>query len=141
MPPAKPARFQWTLRPGDQIVTAVVVAVALLVLVGHWLYQGRFRGDLIEVERAEPTQIAFQVDINAAPWQELTLLPDIGEQLARRIVEDRDAEGPFGDLNDLRRVRGIGPKTFDRIKPYLVPIPDRASVAGGDDVEAKETKS
>jgi competence protein ComEA len=51
-------------------------------------------------------------------------LPNIGEQLAKRIVEDRALRGPFRELSDLRRVRGIGPKTLDGMKPYLLPLSD-----------------
>jgi competence protein ComEA len=46
-------------------------------------------------------------------------LPAIGETLARRIVEDREQRGPFDSLEDVTRVRGIGPGTFAQIRPYL----------------------
>jgi len=41
--------------------------------------------------------------------EELERLPRIGPALAQRIVEDRQAHGPFGSLTGLQRVRGIGP--------------------------------
>ncbi len=129
-PPNSKTTVPGSLRPGDQLATAVIVGMVIVVLGGHWWWQGRFRGELIEIDRAQPEQVQFSVDVNAAEWEELTLLPEIGEQLARRIVENRDDIGPFGDINDLRRVRGIGPKTLDRIRPYLIPIPDRGNVAG-----------
>jgi DNA uptake protein ComE-like DNA-binding protein len=44
-------------------------------------------------------------------------------------VESREAEGPFADLEELRRVRGIGPKTLERIRPYLRPIAAAENVA------------
>jgi competence protein ComEA len=50
------------------------------------------------------------IDINAAGAQELEALPGIGPVLARRIVEDREAHGPFAGLRDLLRVSGIGEK-------------------------------
>lgn len=128
-----PADRQWpllTLRRVDQGVVAVLVLFSLLILGGHWWWEGRFRGQVIEIEHAEPTHVAFQVDINSADWPELTLLPEVGEQLAKRIVEWRAEHGSFGDLNQLRRVRGIGPKTFERVKPYLVPIPETGNVVG-----------
>ena len=68
------------------------------------------------------------VDPNTAPWWELTVLPRIGESTARRIVEYREAgpptdteaaSGAFQRAADLERVRGIGPKTVQRIAPYL----------------------
>jgi competence protein ComEA len=57
-------------------------------------------------------------------------MPGIGEQLSKRIVADREANGPFRDFDDLRRVRGIGPKTLDGMKPYLLPMADIEATAG-----------
>ncbi len=118
------------LRRGEQALLAVVVAAALLAMMAAWLYQGGRRGQLIEIERAEPVEIAYQVDINRASWPELAQLPNIGETLARRIIASRDSAGPFRDHDDLQRVRGIGPKTLAQIKPYLLPMADDENLAG-----------
>jgi competence protein ComEA len=56
-------------------------------------------------------------------------MPDIGPELARRIVADRQERGPFRDLDDLRRVRGIGPRTLEAMKPYLLPLADLEATA------------
>ena len=72
----------------------------------------------------------FTVDVNSATWPELVQLPEVGETLAKRIVEVRAESGPYLDHEDLRRVPGIGPKTLDRIRPYLRPIPNAETVAG-----------
>jgi competence protein ComEA len=66
------------------------------------------------------------------PSRQFAELPDVGETLARRIIESRDAAGPFGDHDDLLRVRGIGPRTLERLKPYLLPMPNQQDVAGGE---------
>jgi competence protein ComEA len=50
-------------------------------------------------------------------------LPAIGETLARRVISERNENGPFHDLDDLTRVRGIGLRTLEKIRPYLLPIP------------------
>jgi competence protein ComEA len=118
---------------------ATVVALSLAALVGHQWWEGRFRGEAIDIERSAPQDIVFQIDINQADWPEFTLLPDVGEQLAKRIVTWRDEHGPFHDHGDLRRVRGIGPKTFDRIRPYLLPLPDAENVAGSRAVQPGES--
>ena len=57
-------------------------------------------------------------------------MPGVGEVLAKRIVDDREVHGPFRDDSDLRRVRGIGPKTLDGMRPYLMPMPETAATAG-----------
>ena len=46
-------------------------------------------------------------------------LPGIGPTLAKRIVETREAE-PFRSVEDLRRVRGIGVKTLEKLRPLVV---------------------
>jgi competence protein ComEA len=120
------------LRRLDQAVAAVVLVLALAGIAGHWLWQGRLAGRLIEIDRAEPIAIDFKIDINQADWPELCLMPGIGEQLSKRIVAEREANGPFRDFDDLRRVRGIGPKTLDGMKPYLLPMADIEATARGE---------
>lgn len=58
---------------------------------------------------ARPLRPGERVDVDRAGAEELERLPRIGRGLARRIVEERDARGPFGGLQGLRRVTGIGP--------------------------------
>jgi competence protein ComEA len=119
------------LRRADQAAVASLVAFALVGMTVYWLVQGGHRGELIEIDRAEPLTARFLVDINSADWPELSELPDIGETLARRIVDSRAAAGRFADHDDLLRVRGIGPLTLEKLRPYLLPVPDQEDVAGG----------
>ena len=109
---------------------AAVVAVSLLLMMFAWFAGGGHRGDLIEIDRAKPLDITYEVDVNTATWPELAQLPQVGETLARRIVESREAEGPFRDHDDLLRVRGIGPKTLNGIRPYLRPMPNDEAFVG-----------
>ena len=128
MPPSRepdaPRSPRLTLRRPDQFVAGVLLTIALVAIAIHWTYQAGLRRGLIEIDRAPPRSVQFQVDVNRADWPELALMPRIGEQLAKRIVQDRQVNGPFRDLNDLRRVRGIGPKTLEEMRPYLSPMPD-----------------
>jgi competence protein ComEA len=39
--------------------------------------------------------------------------------LARRIVADREQNGPFRSVDDLARVKGIGPKTLEHLRPWV----------------------
>ena len=127
-PVGRPPR--WLLRRADQAVVAVLVLAGLGASVGWWVAQGGLRGRMIEVERAEPLKAEFQVDVNRADWPELAQIPGIGRTLAQRIVESRKTEGPFVDHDDLLRVERIGPKTLDRIRPYLQPMPGGEDLAG-----------
>ena len=57
----------------------------------------------------KPKTPAAPIDIDRATASELEALPRIGPALAKRIVDDRDARGPFGSLEGFQRVRGVGP--------------------------------
>ncbi len=61
----------------------------------------------------------FRVDLNRADTATLCLLPGIGPRLAEAVVLDREAAGPFESAQDLARVRGIGPRTLERLAPYV----------------------
>jgi len=127
---APPRRPNWLLRRADQAAVAVLVLAGLAATIGWWGWQGGWRGRLIEVERAEPRVASFQVDVNQADGPELVQLPGIGPTLAQRIIESRQAEGPFLSHDDLLRVRGIGPKTLERIRPYLRPLASGDNLVG-----------
>ena len=53
------------------------------------------------------------VNINTAVKQELMALPKIGPVTAERIIRFRDDFGPFQSIDDLAKIKGIGPKTLD----------------------------
>ncbi len=57
-----------------------------------------------------------RIDINSAGAAELALLPGIGPALAERIIEDRERRGPFRRVEDLDRVKGIGPRIVERVR-------------------------
>jgi competence ComEA-like helix-hairpin-helix protein len=59
------------------------------------------------------------IDLNLAPPEVLERLPRIGPALARRIADYRERNGPFRAVDDLRRVKGIGPKTLDLLRPHV----------------------
>jgi len=118
------------LRRADQETVACLVVLALVGMATYWVVQGGPRGELIDIDRAPPLAAQFQVDINAADWPELAQLPAVGQVLAQRIVDSRRLQGPFADHDDLLRVNGIGPLTLEKIKPYLLPMPDQQDVAG-----------
>jgi competence protein ComEA len=58
-------------------------------------------------------------EINRASAEDFEKLPGIGPELARRIVTYREKHGPFRRVEDLMAVRGVGPKKWRAIKPYL----------------------
>ncbi len=79
---------------------------------------------------------AGRVDLNRATPADLATLPGIGPALAARIVEHRQAVGPFPRLEALRAVPGIGPKRYDTLVPHLTvggPPPVRGPHRRGED--------
>jgi competence protein ComEA len=61
---------------------------------------------------------AGPVNINSASADELARLPGVGPAKARAIVEYRSGE-PFRSPQDLRKVKGIGDKLFERLKDQI----------------------
>lgn len=59
------------------------------------------------------------VNINTASQEELASLPNIGPAKAKAIVEYRKANGEFKTLEELKKIKGIGDKTFEKLKPQL----------------------
>lgn len=57
-----------------------------------------------------------KIDVNSAGEGELMRLPGIGATLAGRIVQAR----PFANVDDLRRVKGIGSKTLESLRPFVI---------------------
>jgi competence protein ComEA len=109
----------WCLRRTDQVAAAALALTAVTVTMIWWAVQGGWQERLIEIDHAEPLSTRFQIDVNDAEEPELLQLPGVGPKMAARIVESRRTAGPFIDPADLRRVRGIGPKTLEKIRPYL----------------------
>ncbi|MCY4027302.1 MAG: ComEA family DNA-binding protein [Acidobacteria bacterium] len=69
------------------------------------------------VERATPG--ADLVDINRATLAELDTLPGVGPRTAQRILEYREENDGFTRIEELMNVRGIGERTFLRLKPLV----------------------
>ena len=59
------------------------------------------------------------INLNTASIQELTTLPGIGEALATRIIEYREQNGKFNDVEDIKNVSGIGDSKYESIKDLI----------------------
>ncbi len=69
---------------------------------------------------ARPLGQGETVDVDLAPAAELARLPRIGPALAARIVADREEHGPFGSLEELDRVPGVGPAVLQAVRRHVV---------------------
>lgn len=72
-----------------------------------------------EKEKVEVSSARELIDINSATAKEFERLPRIGPQLAGRIVAYREKHGAFKRIDDITKVKGIGPKTLEHLRPYL----------------------
>ena len=114
----------------SEIILLGLTAVFLCALAGLSLRdrQDRGPGAVIETEVEVPREdIAPEfppVDLNTATAEELDTLPGIGESLARRIIAYREANGPFGSIEEIMEVSGIGEAKFAELK-------DRVTVDNG----------
>ncbi|MGB2884196.1 MAG: ComEA family DNA-binding protein, partial [Dehalococcoidia bacterium] len=74
-------------------------------------------GDQIHVYKVG--DVPQKVNLNTAETLLLEALPGIGEVLAQRIIDYRSENGPFQQIDDLTKVEGIGPATFENLKDKI----------------------
>ncbi len=78
------------------------------------------------VRDAKPVSAAFRgkaetkLDLNRATLEQFQQLPGIGPALAQRLIDHRHAGGPFRSVEDLRKVKGLGPKRIERLRPLVM---------------------
>lgn len=68
----------------------------------------------------------FPIDLNSATLNELIALPGVGKTTAQRIIDFRESNSSFTSIEDLLKVKGIGQKRFERIKPFVKVSPKEA---------------
>ncbi len=68
---------------------------------------------------AETGPKAGVVNINTADADQLQLLPQVGPALAGRIIDYREANGPFKTVEEIVAVKGIGDGALKKLEPYL----------------------
>jgi len=108
-----------------QLATVFLLGVATTLLsISSW--RGlRWGSRPTELERS-PLAV-YQIDLNRADRAELLQVPGLGNSLAQRIQEYRNDHGAFRSVGDLRQVKGIGPTTVERVRPWLSVQPDSGS--------------
>jgi len=62
---------------------------------------------------------AAPINLNTATSDELQQVPGIGPVIAEKILQMRKAYGPFKSVDDLRAIKGIGPKRLEKMRKYL----------------------
>jgi competence protein ComEA len=112
-PPSPLASPAWPR--AAQLAAALLLGGAIALLGAHaWGYMGW---------GSRPTELlparAHRIDLNRADRAELLQLRGVGPPLAERIEEYRKERGGFRSVEELGNVRGVGPATLARLRPYV----------------------
>lgn len=108
------------LSRGDQWFLGFVSTTGLLAIVAFVGHLQNWGIDSPTLRHPQDREYRYRVEINRASWVEWAQLEGLGEKLAREIVDNRNTLGPFKNIDDLVRVRGIGPTNLERIRPWLI---------------------
>lgn len=117
------------LNRAERTVIVILILAALLGLGINYYKKAHCRVDLsVEPSRFGKSDIDINklirelklVDINKATAEELTSLPGVGKITAERIISYRHTHGPFERIEEVTRVRGIGPEKFNKMKEFLI---------------------
>ena len=99
----------------ELIVLSIVIVVLITINVVSYIKRENLKkGHSVLIEEG-----TIRISINGADAAELEDLPGIGPTLADRIVEYRKRGGGFKTLEELKEVKGIGDKVFQKILPYI----------------------
>lgn len=110
-PPAPPATLPTPRSAQVALGVFLAITLGLLLLRGY--------GGWLGARPTEPAPPPALVDLNRADFAELQQVPGIGPVLAKEIAEDRQKRGPFKAVEELRRVKGVGPVTFDKVRGFF----------------------
>ncbi len=85
----------------------------------HWLGCATDPGPPRDLAADERLVLGLPIDPNTAGTRELAFVPGLSRRLADEVVRDRERNGPYAQVEDLLRVRGIGSKRLAAASPYL----------------------
>jgi competence protein ComEA len=115
----------WT--PRQRSALTFLTAGLLAYLLVRYAVNRRYVSDPQAEEGARAVELPERVNPNTADAGVLAAIPVMGKAMAERIVAEREtflAANPgktaYGKLEDLLRVKGIGPATLKKLEPYLI---------------------
>ena len=129
----------YSLRSGSRVKDAIeksggllndadttLINLAMLIEDGEQVWVPYQLNDVMDFDKSavledEPTQgqQTRKININTASQIELESLSGIGPVIAKAVIQFRLENGPFKDIEEIQEVSGIGPVTFEKIKPII----------------------
>ena len=109
-----------------QILRALIPCAAVICLIA-----AAPQVSFAQQEQPPATTSKSTVNLNTATIDQLASLPGVGPKTAERILEYRTKNGGFKKIEELMNVKGIGEKSFLKIKP-LVSAPPKTDKTSGD---------
>lgn len=129
----------YSLPPGSRVKDAIeksggllsdadttLINLAMLIEDGEQVWVPYQLNDVMDFDKSavledEPTQgqQTRKININTASQIELESLSGIGPVIAKAVIQFRLENGPFKDIEEIQEVSGIGPVTFEKIKPII----------------------
>jgi competence protein ComEA len=73
----------------------------------------------VQPDKTPTPEVVYPININSAPLETLIALPGIGEVKAQAIIDYRNQHGPFTSPEQIMKVSGIGPGTYESIKDLI----------------------
>lgn len=114
----------WTPRQRFALSLLVLFIIAYLLIL-YLIHPSRISNPQPS-EAPRASELLDQLDPNTATAADLSALPNLGPAMARKIVEDREhfqKDHPnqlaYEKIEDLQRIKGIGPATLENLRPYL----------------------
>ena len=125
--PTQHSDLTWGWSRANIIACTALGLIVLGLILFQWLGRTHHLGSDITPEPDLVESASAKIDPNTASAAELAAIPSIGPALADRIVSHRRQfrsqnppnARPFSTLDDLQNVKGIGPKTAEKMRPYL----------------------
>ena len=105
---------------------AIVIATLIVSPSSSWAQAAKGRG----AAKAKATA-TDPINLNAATAAQLQTLPGVGASAAQRILDYRQKNGSFKKIEELMNVKGIGEKSFLKLKPLITVTAEKGERASG----------